>query len=323
MAKLDFGNHVVVKEEKVLAPFKYNPIDVKRTYGVVLVFQDEKQTRLQIHYEIDAICLEQVGRYYIFEINKKQVYINEKAPDTTIDELVERCGKVLYPLRIKVNSLGLATTIINHEAIQNRWKIEQQKIKQSYKGKEVNLLLKNMDDILQDTNQTTALFLERDWFMTLFFTSIYQNNKKSTKQFPLIPYTPTVTYEINQSHKNYSHKEGDIIIEQKGKCIDTRSENDILKGNLISANNGGKAIVGKSDLKYHIYKNSPIVDAITGSCQIDFPSGKSKKVTIEIYNLREKTPKTLTERNEEQEKIARETPQPKKHKKNYFSFWKK
>jgi len=321
MAKRDFGN-IIVKEEKVLASFKFNPIDVKRTYGVLLIFKDEKQTKLQIHYEIDVICLEQVGRYYIFKINKKQVYINEKAPDTTIDELVERCGKVLYPLHIKVNSLGLATTIMNHKEIIERWKMEKQKIKQSYQGKEVNLLLKNMDDVLQDRNQTSELFLERDWFMTLFFTPIYQNKKKDSTYFPLIPYTPTIAYEIKQIHKSHLHRDKDIIIEQKGKCIDTRSENDILKGNLISANKG-KIIAGKSDLKYHIYKNSPIVDAITGSCQIDFPSGKSKKVTIEIYNLKEKTPKTAVERNEEQERIAKETPQPKKQKKKYFSFWKK
>ncbi|MCF6350553.1 MAG: hypothetical protein L3J23_05920 [Flavobacteriaceae bacterium] len=320
MTKWNFGNDIV-KEEKVITFFKYNPIDVKRTYGVLLIFQNEKQNKLQIHFEIEIICLKKIGRFYIFEINKKQVYVNEKKPNTTIDELVEKCGNVLYPLQIKVNSIGLVTTIINHKAIQNRWVIVQQKIKQAYKGKEVNLLLKNMNATLQDTDKTT-LFLQRDWFMSLFFTSIYQNNKKDIKYFPFIPYTSGVAYEIKQIYKNYTHKKGTMIIEQKGECIDTRSESDILQGNLILVNKG-EIVKGISDLKYHIHKNSSIVDAIIGSCQIDFPSGKNKKVIIEIYNLKEKTPKTETERNEEQEELEKKIPQPKKQKKKYFSFWKK
>ncbi|WP_298538635.1 hypothetical protein [uncultured Aquimarina sp.] len=329
MARLDIGTSIIEETENdKLDHFSYNPLGVANTYGVVLISEDEKQQRLQIHYEIDVICLDETeDNHFEFEVFKHQVYINEKTPDILIDELSERCGKVMYPLLLKVNRQGLAVGILNQEDIIKRWETEKDSINQSYKGKETDLLLKNMDIVVNNTNQLTDLVLQRDWFIKLFFSPLYNINltdkKKNKISFPFIPYAPGVIFETKNKMSTHSNKKNDIVIKQKGKCIDPRSERDILRGNLISIDKIKKPVKGKLDLKYQIYKDSSIADAITGVCNLDFPSGKIKNMTVEMYNLKNKTPLSSAKRaalfeiTEEEEKNV-----PKKKKKRFFFFGK-
>lgn len=326
MAKLDIGTGIIEDNQKKVGSFNYNPVGVANTYGVILVFEDHKNKKLQIHYEIDAICIDETDdNHFEFEVYKHQVFINEKAPDILIDELSDRCGKVLYPLRLKVNRQGKAISVLNQAEILERWKTEEQNIKQSYKGKEIDLLLKNMDLIINNENQLTDLIIRRDWFISLFFSSVYGIDEISKKQkqqlLPFIPYAPSVPFQIKNNIGNHKHKENDVVIKVKGKCIDSRSEKDILRGNLISIDKNKKAVKGSIDLKYQIYKNSLIADAITGVCLLEFPSGKFKKTTIEMYSLKNKTPLSSSKRAALFE-IEEDKEVPKKKKKRFFFFGK-
>jgi len=327
MARLDFGTNILNEDDndKKLTSFKFDPSGIARTYGVVFVSENEKEKKLQVHYEIDVICTNAADDgNFEFEIFKHQIYINEKTPDILIDELSERCGKVIYPLQLKVNTYGEIVKINNHQDIIDRWETEKASIQQSYKGKEIALLLKNMDTVIMDINKLTDMIFQRDWFITLFFAPIYNFNVVHQKQkeisLPFIPYAPGVSYEIKNSIKGHPHKKDDVIIEQKGKCIDLRNERDILRGNLISIDKIKKQSKGKIDLKYQFYKDAGVPNAITGVCTLDFPSGKSKKMEVEMYHLKNKTPQSSSQKamllkKDEEEK---EKNLPKKKKKRFF-----
>lgn len=328
MAKWDFGTESIKseKKQKNVSGFIFKPFGVKRTYGVLLRSEDEKEKILQIHYEIDVICLDdnEDGDTHIFELYKHQVYIDEKKPDSTIDELIEKCGKVLYPLKIETNSSGRVISILNQKEIYERWVLEKGGVKQSYKGPEVDLLLKNMEEILSNNDKLTTLLLQRDWFMTLFFTSIYKSTYGNSESIdiPFIPYAPSISYAINQNVDKYPSKKENILITREGKCNDLRSESDMNRGNIISINNVKKAVKGTLNFNYQLYENSSIVDSITGSCDVVFPSGKSKRMMVEIYNLKEKEPKSAAEKVIEKEKEEAKIEQPKKKKKIYRLFGK-
>ncbi len=128
---------------------------------------------------------------------------------------------------------------------------------------------------------------------------------------------------MNTIVEEHPHKIGEHIITLKGNCSDPRSERDILKGNLIPFEKQVEKQKGTVNLKYHIYKNSSFLNIITGDITLNFSSGKSKKVTVECYNLKgEPQPKTLTEKEalkdmEDQKEL--ETLQKKK-KKRYLLF---
>ncbi len=328
MARLDFGTSMLNEDDddKKLLSFKFNPLGIARTYGVLFVSEDENRKKLQFHYEIDVICIEETqDDHFLFEIFKHQIYINEKTPDILIDELSERCGKVLYPLQLKVNRQGEIIKINNYQYIVDRWEAEKKAILRSYKGKEVTLLMKNMDAVIEDINKLTDMLLQRDWFITLFFAPIYNFNVTKNIALPFIPYQLGCPYEFKNKITKHTHKKEDVVIRLKGKCIDTRSERDILRGNLISLDKEKKRVKGKIDINYQFYKEAKLANAITGICSLDFPSGKSKKMTVEMYNLKNKTPLSSVQKEaiSEEKKIAEEKKLPKKKKKKRFSFFKK
>jgi hypothetical protein len=323
MAKLDFGTQNIINNDQEVVAINYNLLDVRRTYGVIFVSENEKKEKLQVHYEIDVICIDQRDEHTcIFELQKHQTYINEKKPDTIIDELVEQCGAVLYPLHIQVNQSGEAIGIENQESLQKRWEIKKNEIAKAYKGKETEVLIQNMDAIISDTDQVSELLFQRDWFMNLFFIPIYKNKKQSVHKFPLLPYVPPILYQLKRKVTKHPHKEGDVFINLSGNCVDKRSEKDILRGNMISLSKDTKQGSGTCNLTYQLYKNSPLIDMITGSCKLEFPSKKKKKMTIEVYHLKNKRPLTSLEKQQALEKQEQEAPQPKQKKKKYFLFGK-
>ncbi|WP_103867235.1 hypothetical protein [Aquimarina sp. I32.4] len=324
MTKRDFGLNILETEkQETFSSFQYNPIGVQRTYGVLLRSQNEKEEKVQIHYEIDIMCLEQKDKHnYIFEIYKHPVYANEKKPDSIIDELAASCGAIIYPLQIMVNSAGAAIEIINYKTLQERWKNTRSKIKQSYNGAIVNQLISNMDHMVDQPDRIKEELLHKDWFMVLFFAQIYRNiDVTHTIALSLIPYKKSISYQVTQNRKRHPHKEKDILIEQKGKCIDIRNEQDILRGNLISLSKT-PVVNGTSDFTYQIYAGSPIADAIVGHAQIDFPSGKKEIMDVEIYHLKNKTPQTSFEKEQAQKENENKVPIPEKKKKRYFFFGK-
>ena len=66
MAKLDFGTNIITEAESTsqYTSHIFNPLGVARTYGVVFVFEDEVQKKLQIHYEVDVFCVNKTNDDY-------------------------------------------------------------------------------------------------------------------------------------------------------------------------------------------------------------------------------------------------------------------
>ena len=93
------------EEPERLFSLEYNPLGLNRTYGVLIRIEDTKQKSTQIHFEIEVSCIEQItNQTYLFELNKKQIYINEKAANGLNEEFAETCGAVFYPLQLLVNA---------------------------------------------------------------------------------------------------------------------------------------------------------------------------------------------------------------------------
>ncbi|WP_146052852.1 hypothetical protein [Aquimarina sp. I32.4] len=323
MRKLDFGTSIMNDTDTKPVSFHIELEKLRHTYGVLLVFLDENNKKLQIHYEIEIICTEQIDEQtYILELYKKQVYINEKVPDSLSDELAERCGKVIYPLQLKVSSMGGIIAIANHDQIQQRWHIEREKIKQYYQGADTHKLIMSMDSMIESEQKLKNTYITQDWFMILFFSYMTTHLQQKNILLPWIPYKKGVLYQIEQSIQSHPHKQEDTIVKHKATLIDGRNEDAIFSGIPISIGNNKPAVTGEIDMSYQTYKDSSIVNAITGNSTIVFPSGKSKKLTIEIYHLGEKTPQTSEERLVKEKELKEQEPKPTPKKKRYFIFGK-
>jgi hypothetical protein len=298
----------------------YNPENVKRTYGIVLQ-TTKNQKKIQIHYKFEVLFLKQdFDNYFYFKGNKQQVYVDEKQPDLLFDEIADACGKVLYPLEIKVSPYGGIVNITNHKEIKERWKDQKGKISKSYKGKEIEALLQKMDMMVADF-YTIKNTIQHEWFLKLFFSPIHNSygspKEKTEIALKLIPYQPAIPYEVEQFVTYTPGGTKGLLYHQIGTCCDIRTEEDIWKGNLFSVQPVEQKAKGKVHITYEIYKNSPVFDRILGNCWLQLPSGYTQETTIEIYNLKNEQPKTDLE--EQIEAIAEKKKEPKPKKR--FSFW--
>ncbi len=327
MSKRDFGLGILKDQmENTIALPVLHPEDIHRTYGVQISFEDEDKKQLLLHYEIDVMCLETEDEHtFVFELHKKQLFIDNKKPDMVMDQFAEQCGNVLYPLQVYVNTNGTILDLANYDMILQRWQVKKEILKREFSGKQVDTLLDAMDTKVADPSTIITELKEQDWFVNLFFTpppSIITRNKSREIKVPLVPYALPVAFTIKDTLTTHTNRKKDIIVSRKGIYSDSRTELDFLKGNTIVMDNSEKLPTGNVSLKYHMYDGSPIWDAIIGSCSLTFPSGKSNRVSIEIYHLKRKTPITEVEREAISKEKEENTPKPKQQKKRYFFFGK-
>ncbi len=298
----------------------YNPEELKRTYGVILNTEDSsKKSKMQVHYEIEVLLVKKrIDNSFVFELRKKEVFINEKRPNLFFDTLADQCGKVIYPIKVLVSPYGEVIKVFNHKEIKDRWSQQRILLEKRYKGDEVTLMLDQMS-IAINSFQKINTIIKEDWFFTLFFNSIHggygRPMHKVIQPLAVFPYSPPVLFEVIQTVREDIKRKGVLIYEQKGHCVDERNEKEMKRGKRISffQKNGNEKVKGSIAIDYEIYKDSSVFDAIRGSSMLKFSSGNSKKVSVEIYNLKNKIPKTSLEKEIQNEEIENNNPKPKKH----------
>ncbi|MGY0040475.1 hypothetical protein [Pedobacter sp. NJ-S-72] len=136
----------------------------------------------QVHYEIEVSWIRELNEAsFLFELDKKQVYINNKAPDKIVDKLAEEMGKILYPLQIVTNKYGFLTGIANIGVVRERWLVQKKSIVQRYEGKISDDAIAAMDSSLSDLGGLIET-IKKDWFIALLFSGIYGLKQGDSKE---------------------------------------------------------------------------------------------------------------------------------------------
>jgi len=250
--------------------FKLYPSPVRKTYGVLFNFGET----LQVHYEIEVTYLEEMpDDTFLFELNKKQVYIDNKAPDKMIDKLADEMGKVLYPLSLKVTKQGLIAEVCNQDSILKRWKIKREELLEAYQGKVVAEGIQAMETVLQDNVKLTGT-VRKDWFFSLFFSGFYGLQHKDkleplSLQLPMMPYAPLAEYGVFReiTERNDTNQ---------AFTITCRSDNTVTWAALPAK--------GSVDVTYKLYHADFTLRSITGAASLTLDSGLVKNVSFEIFH---------------------------------------
>lgn len=269
------------------------PSVVSRTYGVMFKYDEE----LSIHYEITLSKVEAVGDgNFHFTLNKRQVYINNKAPELIADKLAEDLGKVIYPLILEIDKEGYIHSVFNADEIKSRWREERTTIERYYQGRIAKEALESMEIMVSDPARLSA-GIQNDWFMALFFSGIYGLKAYDFREYtdlklPMIPYATPVNYKITREITEQHTDSKCLVIECHGTIAEQRSLEDILLKNpapvFRSIYGNSKEADGKVELKYRLYHNDFSVRAITGKSNIATQEKTEQNVIFEIYHLQEK-----------------------------------
>ncbi len=296
---------------------RIQPSGMCKTYGAV--FRYDNNTT--IHFELELSCLQEMpGGRFLFELNRKQVYINEQAPDKVADRLSDDLGKVVYPLQVITDYAGTVIKLANIKDIQQRWSTARAQIEQYYTGDIVQQAIDAMDMALdRDTQVFNAV--KNDFFIALFFSGIYSLDHYDFRELtgfllPVIPYGPPVKYAVTREITAQHTESKCLIVCCKGDVGEKRSIEDILKKNpapLYHALHGQSTPAsGNLYVEYKLYHEDFSIRSVIGRCTLDLPGDKEKVVAFEIYHIPEKD-KPFGQK--EESIIVEDTPKPPKR------FW--
>ncbi|MDX6184048.1 peptidoglycan-binding protein LysM [Flavobacterium sp. Fl-77] len=258
------------------------PEGIKKEYKV--------QYTTEVGQEIDTIEMEvslkwlatDKNKFHLFEINRKSIFINNKMPDTVMEELGVKTAAVLYPLKIVVDGSGKWVDIYNYDDIVYRWKDTKREILDYYEGEVVKAYIKETEFAL-DNSERLFTSLRSDYFLRTFFNGInvgYTADYGFQKDFlfPLEEETESVFSVENKISPNLDGA-GLIKIEQKGDYVD--SGFGFMYDYAPSKVNYNAV--------YFLNSDTYVVEKMNLECNIDNIEPKKLTIVIELFkNNKEK-----------------------------------
>lgn len=139
-------------------------------YGIQIDIQENSETSIHANF---LMRVERIRSQEFIFTRQMPIIVNEKQPETLLEELAVKCSQVLYPLHVGVHRNGRMKEVKNYQDILRRWRTEKPSLEKYYKGKVAEKYRALFDKRIQniDTFQTHLL---SDYFFSIFFLPIYQ-----------------------------------------------------------------------------------------------------------------------------------------------------
>jgi hypothetical protein len=260
----------------------------QKTYGYTFENYEGDLVKNKIHYEVDAVYKKNDFNLKIIEINRKQVYINDKMPDVTVEQLLDKIAQNIFPIVLEISNTGEIKAIANHIEIKKRWLANKEELIHYYKKEQSDTIIKNGD--LYFNNEKVLLeMLSKNWFFNLFFQPIYGNypEKKEIQYTTKVPFWSKrlLEYEITQTLKDFYTKSGKLIINHIGKTIDHRTIDEVLQNKTVLEKDRPhiQTIQSEANVQYKLNSSDNSIFSIIGTFSTKMSNEKINKIQIEIY----------------------------------------
>lgn len=254
--------NLLIKSSKLELPTTI----ASKDFGVIINFSPKN---LEIHYKVNI----KKETSYI-EIKKNQSYINNKQINKVVEQMFEKIGETLFPLKLSLKINGEIDKIINVLEIQERWNNKTKPdIAQYYVEKGANKIISLCNSTFQNLNSRIH-FLQNNIFYSLFFLPIYQTYPNYFKEGQINIYFSElrnfITYTICFNLEKEYSLDGKIILNVHGE-----EEKSPFNENKEK---------GKVQLIYKLNKNHEIT-SITGFFTA-YNGVKQLKIEIQVYELK-------------------------------------
>ncbi len=245
-------------------------------------FGSNKEGSKKIAYDIEISPVPSNIDSIILSIEKDNFSVNNRAPQTKMQQLAMQCAKSYYPLEVRVSEWGAVEEIVNMAAIRERWKQNKSKIKDAFTGIHVDTYLNNLDDKINNTNQL-EIAIKNDLVIQTLFLPYKTLTDAVESSFPWHFSKHHIGFQINQEIE--CENENELLILQEGNVDDIRSYRDILNPEA-SQNNPFAMTLPKMEgyLKslFVVDTNQGIIKKVEANYDINYTQNKRKNTNINI-----------------------------------------
>lgn len=281
----DFKNEQDAQPTKQIPKLELSKL--KATYKVKISkenFGNSTENRNIITYELKIDQIETNESSTILKIEKDNFLVNNRKPQSKMQQLALQCASTYYPMEIVVNEWGRIKNIQNMAQIRARWTANRTKIENNFTGSYVDSYLNNLENKLYNTNQLETIINDDIVFQTLFLpykTLTDQQESTISSHF----FKHHIQYKIVQEIETDNEKENELLIRQEGIIDDHRSYRDLLDPE-VPKNNPYAVPMPKTE---GVLNNSFIIDTIKeipikidAYYEINYTPNKCKKTHINI-----------------------------------------
>ncbi|MDN3673010.1 hypothetical protein QWY99_08095 [Flavobacterium branchiarum] len=275
---------------------EFNPFRQNRIYGFTCKNFENDTLISSVHYEVEMICNQSYdnNNSFFFEIDRKQVYVDNTEPDLKIEQIADRCAQAIFPIRIKVSEDVKIMRITNHDDIKKRWPEIKKKLSEYYKGNIVSEILDKFEVTLYDmTLLGQSIF--KTWFFHLYFRPLYTTYTKN-EALEFIWESPVfghqmISYAVQQTIEEQYSATDKLFINVKGKSIDKRAINEVLNGYTFPKSEmlaiKMAPLESEMQVQYKLYGEDQSIFSIIGTYQTKISDTKQKITQIEIHHVPE------------------------------------
>lgn len=267
----------------------------KRVYGFCYESFQNNILKDQMHYEVEVNFLEDNSAHTcIFEIDRKQVYINNKVPDTKIQQIAEKASQAIFPLRIKMKANGEIEEILTSDAIKKRWFSTKEDLLKYYTGETVSKVVNKIEAVLLN-DDLLKKSIYQNWFFHLYFKPFYTDYTEKLK-FKYIWDSPvfghqSIKYGVVHTLKEYYDPEDKININADGIAIDERTIEEIMEGydfpKAQLAGEEAEPVESNMNVDYKLYQEDRSIFSVTGTFETKINENTQRKIQVEMYHFPE------------------------------------
>lgn len=272
---------------------KHSSFNETRKYGYRYQdFENEKLIK-EVHYEVEINCkINDAYNDFIFEVNRKQVYVDNKEPNLLVEQMLDKCAKAIFPMKIIPAEDGTIYEIDNHHEIVQRWNSLKKHLGSYYYSEVAYKILNKVQKLILN-KQELEKSLNQDWFFHLYFSPIYIDYPLEAAQTykwksPILG-NQSIDYRVNHTIEEYYTATDKIIVNAKGKSIDERSIEEVLEGiNYPKAKLQDmpyKTLESEMEVQYKLYGEDRSIFSIIAAYETKINDAKKKVQKIALFHL--------------------------------------
>jgi hypothetical protein len=245
-----------------------------KEYGYEIIIDQPDQASKKFHGKSTILFKRTKENRIIAELTMSHVFINNKAPDLTLEILADEIREIINPIDLLLNSDGSIETVTNLPQIKQRFQNNLPKLKQYFQSKIVDEILKSILGNLE--NPSKFLFkLKQNPIIELLFPMIYLPYTEMLKQnLTTFYHSFDLNYSITQLVEEHTTRSGKVNLLLQGKRTDELAEN--------------KLIQNQKNIDFNLKIKLNPIDKTIYSIEGDIKNVDFKQYKIGIYELNTK-----------------------------------
>lgn len=278
--------------------------NLKLEYGTIINYKDNGQLKNKIHFTSTIEFIKEENDFFIALLQINQVYINDKKPELTIEKLADKISKVLYPVKIALNSKGQLHSILNIQDIHRRWETMKPSILEYYKGgSELGNLISSFEKNIQSASLLKRSFEEHPFYQ-IYFLPLYQtystdlsftSNDFHSKTFQSVDEFQTSTAKTCIKYKSIVEAKNNFddefqLIDKSFRSASQKIAID-LKDAVFEVGKLEKGIIENMDFQYKLHHATGTIFSIVGFINIRKDSKTVSTIEFETYERTKKKQK--------------------------------